>query len=142
MENALIIYLNVSTLGPRLNLEDFKTITNNVKYLALRQEAAHGGSEDPLVILTKSGVEYLQKQWGKSVNKNGKRCPPPNSDDARQQIPGRRGEAQRYDNTLFNLILPYYTAPERYDLIQSNILLVSRGTGLNLSPRRTLATIP
>ena len=119
----LLIYYR-STLGPRLNIDDFKTINQNPKYLALRQESVLGAAEDPLVILTKSGVDYLKKQWGKSVNKNGKRCP--SSNDSRQPIPAtRRGDAQRCDNLIFNLILPYYTAPVRYGFTINDVLLLN-----------------
>ena len=78
----------------------------------MRQETVLGDAEGPLVILTKAGIAYLKNKWGKSVNKNGKRCP--SFSVPKPKIPAvRRGDAQRYDNMLFNLILPFYTVPVR-----------------------------
>ena len=114
-------FSNYSQLSPRLDQNDFNTITNNDKYLALRQETVLGDAEGPLVILTKAGIAYLKNKWGKSVNKNGKRCPSASVSALKPKIPAvRRGDAQRYDNMLFNLILPFYTVPVRlvFDLIE------------------------
>ena len=95
-----------------MDQNDYNTICDNVKYLALKHETAAGCVDEPLVILTKSGVSYLKQQWGKTVNKNGKKCknaennPPP-------QTFARHADAQRVDNDLLNIVLPFYKDPER-----------------------------
>ena len=101
-----------STLGPRLDQGDFNTICDNVKYLALKQETITNATEDPLVILTKNGVAYLKSKWGKTVNKNGKKCHKEATDQV-PQLTVPQADAQRQNNALFKLIRPFYTAPER-----------------------------
>ena len=101
-----------SALGPRLDEGDYKTICNNVKYLALKEETVHGNKKDPMVTLTKSGVSYLEEKWGISVDKKGEKR---NNKGNRTPttLSEQHANVQRLDNHLINLILPFFTDPER-----------------------------
>ena len=99
-------------MGPRLDDGDYKTICNNVKYLALKEETVKGNMKFPMVILTKSGVSYLKEKWGRSVNKNGERSNNKENQPTTTSTEGH-ADAQRIDNDLINLILPFFTDPER-----------------------------
>ena len=76
---------------------------------------------EPLLILTKSGVSYLQETWHLIVNKNGLNCAPrimstPVAGEVRKRI-------QKLDNRIFNIILPFYSRPEmvvKYTLHRHN----------------------
>ena len=50
-----------SALGPRLDQDDYNTIINNVKYLALKQETLNGDMKDPLLQLTRNGISFLRR---------------------------------------------------------------------------------
>ena len=79
--------------------------------LALKEETRIGEQhDDPLVILTKRGIAYLDIKCNKKVNKNGKRI---HGVGNVSEIPERRPDAQRLDNKIFNLVLPFYKAPSR-----------------------------
>ena len=79
--------------------------------LALKEETKIGEEHDPLVILTKRGIAYLDKQWSKQVNKNGKKVHGKSSRVL--EIPERQANVQRLDNRIINLVLPFYKAPDR-----------------------------
>ena len=69
---------------------------------------------DPMVILTNFGLTYLKNQWGENVNKNGKKNEDkvkPKPDETVTQV--KHADVQRFDNRLINLLLPYYTSPEK-----------------------------
>ena len=99
-------------MGPRLDDGDYKTICNNVKYLALKEETVKGNMKFPMVIVAKSGVSYLKEKWGRSVNKNGERSNNKENQPTTSSTE-RHADAQRIDNDLINLILPFFTDPER-----------------------------
>ena len=101
-----------SALGPRLDEGDYKTICNNVKYLALKEETVHGNKKDPMVTLTKSGVSYLEEKWGISVDKNGEKRTTKGNQTPKTSSE-QRVDAQILDNHLINLILPFFTDPDR-----------------------------
>ena len=101
-----------SALAPRLDDGDYKTICNNVKYHVLKEETINGSTKDPMVILTKSGVTYLKEKLGVSVDKNGTKRT--NKENQTPKTSAKHhAEAQRLDNHLINLILPFFTDPER-----------------------------
>ena len=95
---------------------DYKTIFNNVKYLALKHETGNSEKKDPMVILTKSGIGVLREKWGETVNKYGDKST--NAEYPKAPISRERhADAQRYDNLLLDQLLPFYTPPERYSFI-------------------------
>ena len=110
MKNIYHYAHTFSALGPSLDQDDYNTIINNVKYLALKQETINGEMKDPLVQLTKNGTSFLSTKWDKTVNKNGKTI-------AKKEIqlpatpPVRHADAQKYDNELYKIIFPFYTPP-------------------------------
>ena len=102
---------------------DYKTIFNNTKYLALKHETENNNKKEPMVILTKSGISILKEKWGKAVNKNGDKST--NAINPKSTIYlERRGDAQIYDNFLLNLVLPFYTEPERYMMSKKTALFL------------------
>ena len=95
---------------PRLDEADLKTITNNPKYKALKKENMDKDSNGSLVILTIAGLAYLKETCGADVDKNrGKR----QELNACTSISTKRHKnAQKVDNDLLNLVLPFVTDPE------------------------------
>ena len=67
-------------------------------------------SNGSLVILTKAGVAYLKEICGVNVDKNGVKrqeknaCTPISSK--------RQKNAQKVDNDLLNIVLPFFDDPE------------------------------
>jgi hypothetical protein len=99
-----------SALGPRLDSGDFKTIIENHKYKALKQETLFPDSTEPYLILTKTGVGYL-KEAGINVNKNGVKC---KERTVVAPISAKISKAaQRLDNHLINLLEPFFTEPKK-----------------------------
>jgi hypothetical protein len=97
-------------LLPRLDEADLKTITSNPKYKALKKETMDKDSNGSLVILTKAGVAYLKETCGADVDKNGVKRQERN---ACTPISAKRHKnAQKVDNDLLNLVLPFFTDPE------------------------------
>ena len=64
-----------------------------------------------MLTLTKSGVLCLKEKWGISVDKNGEKRI--NKENQTPTTPKQHAHAQKLDNHLINLILPFFTAPDR-----------------------------
>ena len=88
----------------------------NPKYKALKFETMN--KTDQCVILTTAGVSYLKEKWGEVVNKNGMKIGPKSflhviSHKKNTSAP-KHADLQRFDNRLYNLVVPFYTLPERF----------------------------
>ena len=89
----------------------------NPKYKALKFETMN--KTDQCVILTTAGVSYLKEKCGEVVNKNGMKIVDPKSflhviSHTKNASAFKNADIQRFDNRLFNLVVPFYTLPERF----------------------------
>ena len=108
-----------SALSGRLDELDYKTVFSNTKYLALKHETESKKMKEPMVILTKSGIRILKEKWGIMVNKNGYKSTNAINLNSTKYLE-RSGDTQKLDDYLLNLVLPFYTKPERYRMIEMN----------------------
>ena len=108
-----------SNFGVRLDEGDFKTIIENVKYLALKKETVDK-SEQPLVILSPTGVAYLAETWDKKVDKNGRKRANNETIKKGEKVSSQslltnpNGDVQRINNRILSLTKMYYSEPEKY----------------------------
>ena len=125
----------------RLDEGDFKTIVNNPKYKALKQETVQNvvRDEERMVMLTGRGVAYLRDNWSLTVTKYGSKRKHHETLKENEKPGPSSGsivnlaEINRFNDRILKLVNRFYTEPTRYTNYNNLYEFINICTGLNLA---------